>query len=105
MEGGGFSPTLYETLIYSVCIVLFLRRPTIPTHASYPTSASSCSSTCAIPHNDNSTFFPYDGKVVVCALLISVLERLYFKCPAAIIHDIYIFEVDRLPLHVKAHNS
>ena len=101
MEGGGFSPTLYETLIYSVCIVLF----TIPTHASYPTSASSCSSASAIPHNDNSTFFPYDGKVVVCVLLISVLERLYFKCPAAIILDIYIFEVDRLPLHAKAHNS
>ena len=48
--------------------MFLLSRPTIPTHASYPTSASSCSSACAIPHNDNSAFSPYDGKVVMTDL-------------------------------------
>ena len=53
-------------------ILYLLSRPTIPIHASHPTSASSCSSACAILHNDTSTLSPYDGKVVVCITDLSV---------------------------------
>ena len=52
----------------SVHIVLLLSRPTIPTCAFHPTSASSCSSVCTTFHDDTSAFSLCDGKLVVLCI-------------------------------------